>query len=62
MPIFEFYCKNCDHNFESLVPVGTKETTCACGNTGVKIMSAPNFKINGFSEANGYSKGGKKKG
>ena len=60
-PLYEFSCKECKKTFESIVPTGTKETICMCGDIALKIMSSPNFKINGFSEANGYSNKGSKK-
>ena len=59
MPIFEYKCKDCDLIFEKIVTGSEKEhknTECKkCGRLVKRIVSFSNFKINGFSEANGYS-------
>ena len=45
MPIFDFVCTRCDHQFEALVR-GTDVTTCtSCGSTALeKLLSLPNVK------------------
>ncbi len=61
MPLYEFYCEDCNDTFDSIENMGTKYIMCFCGSKAYKIMSVPNFKINGYSESNGYSKETKKK-
>ncbi len=53
--LYEFYCKACNTTFESLEVSGSKIAKCKCGEIAKKVLSSSNFKINGFSEANGYS-------
>ena len=61
MPIYEFQCEGCYKISERIVPQGVKIVECDhCGDFAHKIISAGSFKINGYSESNGYSKGGKK--
>ena len=45
MPIFDFVCTRCDHQFEALVR-GTNVTACtSCGSTELeKLLSLPNVK------------------
>ncbi len=60
MPLYEFYCKKCKNTFESIELMDTRKIVCLCGADARKIMSAPNFKIEGYSEANGYANKGAK--
>ena len=55
MILYDFYCKKCNKVFDSLEPSGTKEIVCQCGKKAIKVLSPSHFKINGYSEANGYS-------
>jgi len=62
MPIYNYQCQYCGEVFEELTddlnkriafcPLCEEEGIAA---KGTKVMSIPNFKIHGFSEANGYS-------
>jgi putative FmdB family regulatory protein len=62
MALYEFSCENCAEIFEDIVPMGTKETECKkCGKKATKVMSVSHFRIEGYSEANGYSDKGKGK-
>ncbi len=62
MPLYEFHCPECNKEFEKIVGLGIKETKCPeCESMSSKVMSASNFKIFGYSEANGYSKYQKRK-
>lgn len=62
MPLYEFSCKHCDRVFEEIVPMDTDKRKCnQCGNIARKIISSSNFRIEGYSEANGYSKNMKDK-
>ena len=56
MPLYEFYCEDCNDVFDCIVPIGTKEYTCMCGSKAHKIMSLSNFKLKGGGwAADGYS-------
>lgn len=52
MPIFDFLCTECGHQFEKLVPGGTAKLECPeCGamsNKQVSAPAAPQFKGTGF--------------
>lgn len=59
MPLYEYRCCACGHEFERIVSLcqANKIIFCPqCDEKATKQISAPNFKINGYSEANGYSK------
>lgn len=62
MPIYKYECKKCKFDFETFVKMEDRDKPSAelcpkCGEYSiVRIPTAGNFKINGFSEANGYSK------
>lgn len=66
MPIFDYRCEDCGSIVEILTndkppySLGYLRYCDACAEFTYwrKQLSAPNFKINGFSEANGYSKKG----
>ncbi len=36
MPLYEFRCTDCKTRFDRIVPFGTEEVTCDCGNTAVR--------------------------
>ena len=57
MPIYEFECENCKEVMECLVTSKEDDKSCpSCGSTALKkLVSTGSFKINGYSEANGYS-------
>lgn len=59
MPLFEYFCEKCDkvHTMLMKIDESQKEIICPdCGGKAIKILSAPYFKIHGFSAQNGYSK------
>lgn len=42
MPIYEYMCKQCAHQFETLVRAGTAPTCVACGSTELeRLFSTP---------------------
>lgn len=62
MPLYEYYCKTCNKMFEKLSKYGEDKSVCPkCGEKCNKFISASNFKINGYSYSNGYSKGAQSK-
>jgi hypothetical protein len=47
----------CKKITERILKHNPNKYTCTfCGETADKLVSAASFKINGYSEANGYSK------
>lgn len=49
--IFEFICTE-GHKFEALVDDGVRTYQCPhCGSNAIRIVSAPNMKLEGFSGA-----------
>jgi len=59
MPLYKFYCKECDYEFDNLVSLPEREKTrCPKCNSLVKVMvTAPGMiNIKGFNAENGYSK------
>ncbi len=60
MPIFDYRCRDCQHvtttwfaSHKDVLPT----IECAwCKGTMDKQIAAPNFSIQGFNAANGYSK------
>lgn len=62
MPIYEFKCSKCNKISSKLLPIGSnlKNIECSkCGGEAKKILSTNNFRINGYSYKNGYSRGNK---
>ena len=64
MPIYEYKCPNCQNIYESIVTLSvsndvkecTEHPRCPkCDYPGKRQMSVSSFKINGYSEKNGYS-------
>lgn len=61
MPIYEFVCSSCGHKKEILIRKksdmeGSHKLGCdKCKGLYERIISAPNFKVDGFSAKNGYS-------
>lgn len=58
MPIYEYECK-CGHTesiFSKLSDADGKLLCEKCNCPMRRIISLSHFKVNGFSEANGYSK------
>ncbi len=66
MPLYEFECDECGFVFTHIMKHEEKEavigSNCPMCTDGIvkSNVSASNFKINGYSEANGYSKAGKR--
>jgi putative FmdB family regulatory protein len=65
MPLYQYQCSKCSNIYESFVSLhigpnnvdNTIHPDCPlCSAHGKKIISAVSFKINGYSEKNGYSK------
>jgi len=49
MRVFDFVCRN-GHRHEHFVPNGTTEVVCdTCGTEARKVISAPSFKLEGWS-------------
>jgi len=49
--IFEFICTE-DHQFEAFVDDSVRTYNCPhCGSNAIRIVSAPNMKLEGFSGA-----------
>lgn len=62
MPIYTFKCRSCGADYEELVPMGTENYKCSCGESATKVPSLSNFHLKGVGWAsNGYSKEGKNK-
>jgi len=61
MPIYQYRCGKCKKIFEVYDNIKNSDynTICECGYIAKKIISVSNFRIKGYSYANGYSKGGK---
>ena len=64
MPIYEYKCSNCKELYEGIVTPRsndngldvTEHPRCPdCDYPGKRQMSVSAFKINGYSEENGYS-------
>ncbi len=48
MPMYEFACE-CGQRIERLTVYETASVQCACGKSATRIMSAPAFKLEGWS-------------
>jgi putative FmdB family regulatory protein len=58
MPLYEYFCNTCEYFFEELLKKDIPNRRCPnCGKAAHRIISKTNFKVNGYSYANGYSKG-----
>lgn len=58
MPMYDFHCPGCEHDFEEITPIGGPSPACPkCGAATERMMSAPVFAANGLKE---MSKAGKK--
>ena len=66
MPIYEFECDECGFIFNHIMKIEERDavigSNCPVCTDGIvkSLISVSNFKINGYSEANGYSKQGKR--
>jgi len=48
MPIYEYKCDSCDHQFEKLMRISAEPPPCeACGETVRKLVSASGFILKG---------------
>jgi putative FmdB family regulatory protein len=51
MPIYEYTCKSCDHQFEALVRSGTTPTCASCGSAELeRLLSLPTVNSEGSRE------------
>ena len=51
MPIYEYTCKSCDHQFEVLVRKGDTPACAACGSADLeRLMSLPTVNSEGSRE------------
>jgi len=51
MPIYEYTCKSCDHQFETLVRKDDAPACAACGSTDLeRLMSLPAVNSEGSRE------------
>jgi putative FmdB family regulatory protein len=48
MPMYEFACK-CGQRIERLTVYETASVQCACGGNATRVLSAPAFKLEGWS-------------
>ncbi|MDB5384775.1 MAG: Zinc ribbon domain protein [Planctomycetaceae bacterium] len=49
MPLFEYHCQDCDHDFEVLVRAGEKPQCPTCESTKLeKLMSASAARVGGM--------------
>lgn len=46
MPIYEICCMNCGLKWEELFEIGQPLCLCQCGGIPMKMISAPNFRVN----------------
>ena len=58
MPLYDFRCLECEHEFEALSEwKPTKPVLCPeCMGRVERLLSAPSFKVNGHNARNGYNK------
>lgn len=48
MPIYEYRCDKCGHQFDRLVKMDTPNPECPeCGSSVKKLLSASNFELKG---------------
>jgi putative FmdB family regulatory protein len=68
MPIYEFVCSSCGHKKEILIRKKSdmershKLSCDKCKGMYERVMSAPNFKVEGFNADNNYSHAKNRKG
>lgn len=48
MPIYEFKCKDCSKVYDALVPMGTTNHKCSCGQESEKTMGSFLFAAHGL--------------
>lgn len=48
MPMYEFACE-CGQRIERLTVYETASVQCACGGNATRVLSAPAFKLEGWS-------------
>lgn len=56
MPIFQYECPSCGHTEEQLDSRPSRYHRCNCGEYLRMLPACANFKIKGYSEANGYAR------
>jgi putative FmdB family regulatory protein len=55
MPLFDYQCQTCGRVKEVLQRTRTVEWPDCCDRPMYPLPSAPSFKVNGYSYANGYT-------
>ena len=54
MPIYEYTCKSCEHEFETLVRKGDTPKCASCGSTDLeRLLSTPTVNSEGSRERAG---------
>jgi len=61
MPLYEYECPDCYRRVTEMKPVKERDDSPDCAYcfgrvSTTRVITSGTFKINGFSEANGYSK------
>lgn len=59
MPIADYKCEKCGQVALDMCITPVPYRCYNCGAVMVRLPSAPNFKVNGYSAKNGYSSGDK---
>lgn len=56
MPIYDYTCLKCGHTFEGMCGVDASAVLCRKCSSGMAVRQtgAPAFRINGYTEDNGY--------
>ena len=56
-PLYQYECLHCKHEFELMLKMGASNPECEkCRGETRKLPSAGNFKLKGYTAANGYAK------
>ncbi len=58
MAVYQYYCTECKKTEEVMKPISEidrVERCSICGTSMKRLLCESNFKINGYSEQNGYN-------
>jgi putative FmdB family regulatory protein len=47
MPLYDYYCKDCNKKVETLEPIGTDPLICECGKSMERLIGAPRLVFKG---------------